>query len=87
MTPSDRQTIYSYRKVSAIIRGMGDDDAADAPIVGKSLGEAIVFVSEGAGTNASNAHVVYGDNNSLSYTDCLSVYRDFGASLRADAGT
>lgn len=82
MTPADRQTIYSQRKVAAIIRGMGDDDGST--IVGKSLGEAIVFVSEGAGTNASNAHVVYGENSALSYTDCLSVYRDFGASLRAD---
>lgn len=84
MTPSDRQAIYSHRNEAAVIRGMGDDEEADAPIIGKSLGEAIVFVSEGAGTNASNAHVVYGDNDSLSYTDCLSVYRDFGASLRAD---
>jgi len=86
MTPADRQTVYSHRNVAAIIRGMGEDDGADAPIVGKSLGEAIVFVSEGAGTNASNAHVIYGANSSLSYTDCLSVYRDFGASLRADVG-
>jgi hypothetical protein len=85
MTPADRQAIYSHRKIAAIIRGMEEDDGADVPIVGKSLGEAIVFVSEGAGTNASNAHVIYGENSSLSYTDCLSVYRDFGASLRADA--
>lgn len=84
MTPADRQTIYSQRNIAAEIRGMGDDDEADAAITGKSLGEAIVFVSEGAGTNASNAHVIYGENTSLSYTDCLSVYRDFGASLRAN---
>lgn len=85
MTPADRQAVYSHRNVAAVIRGMGEDDKADTPITGKSLGEAIVFVSEGAGTNAANAHVIYGNNDSLSYTDCLSVYRDFGASLRATA--
>lgn len=84
MTPDDRQAIFSHRQIAAIIKGINENDGIDIPIIGKSLGEAILFVSEEAGTNASNAHVVYGDHGSLSYTDCLSVYRDFGPSLRAD---
>lgn len=85
MTPDDRQTIFSHRQLAAVVNGIRDDKGVDSPIVGKSLGEAILFVSEEAGTDASNVHVVYGENSSLSYTDCLSVYRDFAASLRADA--
>ena len=84
MTPDDRQAIFSHRQIAAIIKGINEDNGIDVPITGKSLGEAILFVSETAGTNASNAHVIYGENGSLSYTDCLSVYRDFGPSLRAD---
>jgi hypothetical protein len=84
MTPDDRRSIFSHRRIAAIIKGVNEDDGIDVPIIGKSLGEAILFVSEDAGADASNAHVVYGENGSLSYTDCLSVYRDFGPSLRAD---
>lgn len=84
MTPDDRQAIFGRRQSAAIIKGINEDAGIDIPIVGKSLGEAILFVSEEAGTNASNAHVIYGENGTLSYTDCLSVYREFGRSLRAD---
>ena len=83
MTPDDRQAIFGQRQIAATIKGIHDDNGVDIPIIGKSLGEAILFVSEEAGTNAADAHVVYGQNSSLSYTDCLSVYRDFGSSLRA----
>ena len=58
------------------------EDGTELPITGKSLGEAILFVSEEAATSASSAHVIYGENGSLSYTDCLSVYRDYGVALR-----
>jgi hypothetical protein len=84
MTPDDRQEVFSRRQAKAIIKGVSDDDGNEVPITGKSLGEAILFVSEGGGANASDAHIVYGENRTLSYTDCLSVYRDFGPSLRAD---
>jgi hypothetical protein len=82
MTPEDRQAVFSHREIAAVIKGITLDDGTDAPITGKSLGEAILFVSEEASTNASSAHVIYGANESLSYTDCLSIYRDYGPALR-----
>ncbi|KQV28422.1 hypothetical protein ASC97_08865 [Rhizobium sp. Root1203] len=82
MTPEDRQAVFSHRQIAAIIKGITLEDGTDAPITGKSLGEAILFVSEEAATNAASAHIVYGANESLSYTDCLSIYRDYGAALR-----
>jgi hypothetical protein len=82
MTPEDRRAVFSHRGIAAIIEGITQEDGTDIPITGKSLGEAILFVSEEAATNSSSAHVIYGENGSLSYTDCLSVYRDYGAALR-----
>jgi hypothetical protein len=82
MTPEDRQAVFSHREIAAVIKGITLDDGTDAPITGKSLGEAILFVSEEASTNASSAHVIYGANESLSYTDCLSIYRDYGPALK-----
>ena len=82
MTPEDRRAVCSHRQIAAIIEGIMQEDGTEEPIMGKSLGEAILFVSEEAATSASSAHVIYGDNGSLSYTDCLSVYRDYGAALR-----
>ncbi|KWV46678.1 MULTISPECIES: hypothetical protein [Rhizobium] len=82
MTPEDRRAVFSHRQIAAIIEGIMQEDGTELPITGKSLGEAILFVSEEAATSASSAHVIYGENGSLSYTDCLSVYRDYGVALR-----
>ena len=83
MTPEDRRLVFSHREIAAIIKGITQEDGTEAPITGKSLGEAILFVSEEAATSSSSAHVIYGANESLSYTDCLSIYRDYGAAVRA----
>ncbi|MBO9098793.1 MULTISPECIES: hypothetical protein [unclassified Rhizobium] len=85
MRPAEREVVFSKRALAATITGIDSDDGADDMIVGLSLGEAILFVAEEAGIGASNAHVSYGESRTLSYTDCLSVYRDFGLSLKADA--
>ncbi|KQV64439.1 hypothetical protein [Rhizobium sp. Root1220] len=82
MTPEDRRTVFSHRQIAAVIEGIAQEDGSEPPITGKSLGEAILFVSEEAATSASSAHVIYGEKGSLSYTDCLSVYRDYAAALR-----
>ncbi len=82
MTPEDRRAVFSHRQIAAIIKGIAQEDGSETPITGKSLGEAILFVSEEAATSSASAHVIYGEHHSLSYTDCLSVYRDYGAALR-----
>ncbi len=84
MRPADREMIFGKRSLDATIKGIDDASGVDSPIVGLSLGAAILFVAEEAGIGASNAHVSFGEGRTLSYTDCLSVYRDFGASLRTD---
>ncbi|APO75268.1 MULTISPECIES: hypothetical protein [Rhizobium] len=84
MTPEDRRAVFSHRKIAAIVKGMTQEDGTDLPITGKSLGEAILFVSEQAATDASNVHIIYGEHGSLSYTDCLSIYREYGAELRSE---
>ncbi|MET3855143.1 hypothetical protein [Rhizobium sp. OAE497] len=85
MTPEDRRAVFSHRKIAATVEGMTKEDGSDLPITGKSLGDAILFVVEQAATDASSVHIVYGDNGTLSYTDCLSIYREYGAQLRSEA--
>ncbi|WP_337268888.1 hypothetical protein [Oryzifoliimicrobium ureilyticus] len=82
MTPDNRREIFSHRDEAAVIKGISQDDGSERTITDKSLGEAIVFVSEQAATDAATAYIVYGQSTCLSYTDCLSVYRDYGAVLR-----
>lgn len=84
MTPEDRRAVFSHRKIAAIVKGMTQEDGTDLPITGKSLGEAILFVYEEAATDASAVHIIYGEHGSLSYTDCLSIYREYGAELRSE---
>ncbi|NLS04921.1 hypothetical protein HGP14_16375 [Rhizobium sp. P32RR-XVIII] len=84
MTPEDRRAVFSHRKIAAIIKGITQDDGTDMSITGKSLGEAILFVSEQSATDASSVHIIYGDNGSLSYTDCLSIYREYSTEIRSE---
>lgn len=85
MTPEDRRTVFSNRKIEAVVEGMTQDDGTDNPITGKSLGDAILFVVEQAATDAPSVHIIYGGKGTLSYTDCLSIYREYGAQLRSEA--
>lgn len=84
MTPAARQMVFENRRSTAIVSGLAASDSGRDTVEGMSLGAAILFIAEDAGTDATSARVTYGDRGSLSYTDCLSVYRDFGSSLRAD---
>ena len=86
MTPEDRRAVFSHRRIAAIVEGMTQEDGTDIPVTGKSLGEAILLVVEKAATDASSVHITYGENNTLSYTDCLSIYREYGTQLRSENG-